>query len=145
MTDRTIAPPIKDAIEFNLQLKPYTLFTLSNGVPVYTIDAGVEDVIQIEMVFYAGNWFEEKPLVASAVNSLLKNGTSTKNAFEINEHFEYYGAFFNRSCYNETAVLSLHSLNKHLPKLLPMVTELITDATFLRQNWRFTSRITDSV
>ncbi len=130
MTDRKITPPVKDAIEFNLELKPYTHFTLDNGVPVYTIDAGVEDVLQIEMVFYAGNWFEERPLVASAVNSLLKNGTSTKNAFEINEHFEYYGAFFNRSCYNETAVLSLHTLNKHLPKLLPVVTELITDATF---------------
>jgi predicted Zn-dependent peptidase len=130
MTDRKIAPPVKDAIEFNLELKPYTHFTLNNGVPVYTIDAGVEDVLQIEMVFYAGNWFEEQPLVASAVNSLLKNGTSTKNAFEINEHFEYYGAFLNRSCYNETAVLSLHTLNKHLDKLLPVVTELITDATF---------------
>ncbi len=130
MTDRKIAPPVKDAVEFNLELKPYTHFTLDNGVPVYTIDAGVEDVLQIEMVFYAGNWFEEKPLVASAVNSLLKNGTSAKNAFEINEHFEYYGAFFNRSCYNETAVLSLHTLNKHLPVLLPVVTELITDAIF---------------
>jgi zinc protease len=130
MTDRKIAPPVKDAVEFNLELKPYTHFTLDNGVPVYTIDAGVEDVLQIEMVFYAGNWFEEQPLVASAVNSLLKNGTSTKNAFEINEHFEYYGAFLNRSCYNETAVLSLHTLNKHLSKLLPVVTELITDATF---------------
>jgi zinc protease len=130
MIDRKIAPIVKDAIEFNLELKPYTHFTLDNGVPVYTIDAGVEDVLQIEMVFYAGNWFEEQPLVASAVNSLLKNGTSNKNAFEINEHFEYYGAFFNRSCYNETAVLSLHTLNKHLGKLLPVVTELITDAIF---------------
>jgi zinc protease len=130
MTDRKIAPPVKDAVEFNLELKPYTHFTLDNGVPVYTIDAGVEDVLQIEMIFYAGNWFEEKPMVASAVNSLLKNGTSTKNAFEINEHFEYCGAFFNRSCYNETAVLTLHTLNKHLPGLLPVMAELITDATF---------------
>jgi zinc protease len=130
MIDRKIAPPVKDAVDFTLELKPYTHFTLDNGVPVYTIDAGVEDVLQIEMVFYAGNWYEEQPLVASAANSLLKNGTSTKNAFEINEHFEYYGAFFNRSSYNETAVLSLHTLNKHLPRLLPVVRELITDAVF---------------
>jgi zinc protease len=130
MIDRKIAPPVKDAVEFNLELKPYTHFTLDNGVPVYAIDAGVEDVLQIEMVFYAGNWYEQQPLVASAANSLLKNGTSTKNAFEINEHFEYYGAFLNKSCYNETAVLSLHTLNKHLSKLLPVVSELITDAVF---------------
>jgi zinc protease len=130
MRDRKIAPPVKDAVEFSLELKPYTHFTLDNGVPVYTIDAGVEDVLQIEMVFYAGNWYEQQPMVAAATNSLLKNGTSQKNAFEINEHFEYYGAFLNRSCYNETAVISLHTLSKHLPRLLPVVKELVTDAVF---------------
>ncbi len=40
MLNRTIAPPIKDAIDFNLQLKPYNKFTLDNGIEVYAIDAG---------------------------------------------------------------------------------------------------------
>ena len=53
---RKTAPLIKDAIEFNLELKPYQKFTLDNGVPVYTIDAGAQEVVQIELVFYAGNW-----------------------------------------------------------------------------------------
>jgi zinc protease len=131
--NRTIAPPIKDAIEFNLQLKPYTFFKLDNGVPVYTIDAGTQEVFQMEMVFYAGNCFEKQKLVAATTNFLLKNGTSTKNAFEINEAFEYYGAHCGRACYNETAVISLSSLNKHLPKLLPVIKDMITDAAFLEE------------
>ena len=49
--DRKTAPHIKDAIEFDLQLKPYEYFTLDNGVPVYTIDAGTQDVLQDELVF----------------------------------------------------------------------------------------------
>ena len=61
---------------------------------------------------------------------MLKNGTSNKSAFQINEHFEYYGAYCNRFCYNETAVLSLHTLNKHLNVLLPVMREMITDAAF---------------
>lgn len=133
MLNRTIAPPIKDAIEFNLQLKPYTFFKLDNGVPVYTIDAGTQEVFQMEMVFYAGNCFEKQKLVAATTNFLLKNGTSTKTAFEINEAFEYYGAHCSRACYNETAVISLSSLNKHLPKLLPVIKDMITDAAFLEE------------
>ena len=133
MLNRTIAPPIKDAIEFDLQLKPYTFFELDNGVPVYTIDAGTQEVFQMEMVFYAGNFFEQQKLVAGATNFLLKNGTSTKTAFEINEAFEYYGAHCARACYNETAVISLSSLNKCIDKLLPVIKEMITDAVFLEE------------
>lgn len=128
--DRTQPPRIKDAVEFDLQLKPYQKYTLDNGVEVYAVDAGAEEVLQIEWVFYAGNWFEQKALVAASANFLLKNGTSTKNAFEINEHFEYYGAYLNRNCYNETATLSIHTLSKHLEHLLPVVKELITDSQF---------------
>ena len=128
--NRKIAPIIKDAVEFNLQLKPYQKFTLDNGVPVYSIDAGAQDVIQVELVFYAGNWFEQQKSVAAATNYLLKNGTSKKSAFEINEVFEYYGAYCNRSCFNETAVVSLSSLSKQLPAILPVVREMITDAAF---------------
>src|SRR5687767_962415 len=128
--DRKIAPPIIDAVNFHLELKPYEKFTLDNGVPVYAVNAGAEEVMMAEMVFFSGNSFEEKNLIAAAANFLLKNGTSKKKAFQINEHFEYYGSFLNRSCYNETATLTLHCLNKHIAALLPVVEELITDSVF---------------
>ena len=131
MLNRTKAPHIKDAIEFNLHLKPYEKFVLDNGVEVYSIDAGAQDVLQMEMVFYAGNSFEKSNAVAAATNYLLKNGTSSKTAFEINEHFEYHGAYCNRTCQNETASISLHTLSKHLSILLPVVKEMITDSVFL--------------
>jgi predicted Zn-dependent peptidase len=130
MIDRLVAPQIKDAVEFNLQLKPCEKFILDNGVPVYTIDAGAQEVLQVELVFYAGNWFEKQKAVAAATNYLLKNGTTKKTAFQINEEFEYYGAYCNRSCYNETAVISLSTLSKHVPELLPVIKEMITDAVF---------------
>ncbi|MEO7527153.1 MAG: pitrilysin family protein [Chitinophagaceae bacterium] len=128
--DRVTAPPIKDAIDYKLELKPYEFYSLDNNVPVYTINAGEQDVIQLELVFYAGNFFEQEKGVAAAVNFLLKNGTTKHNAFELNEAFEYYGSYCNRACYNETAVLSLHTLSKHITKLLPVMQEMLTDATF---------------
>ena len=133
MLNRTIPPPIKDAVEFNLTLKPYTKFSLSNGAPVYYINDGTEEVALIEIVFNAGNSYENKNLVASTTNYLIKNGTSNKTAFEINEHFEYYGAYLNRSCHNETANITLHCLSKHLKELLPVVKEILTDSIFPQQ------------
>jgi zinc protease len=130
MLDRTITPPIKDAIEFNLLLKPYEKFVLDNGVEVYAVDAGVEEVLQLELVFYAGNCFETQNALAAATNYMLKTGTSTKTAFQLNEHFEYYGSFCKRASYNETSVVSLHTLTKHLPKLLPVIQEMINDSVF---------------
>jgi zinc protease len=128
--NRKTAPKILDAVEFDLQLKPCEHFLLDNGVPVYSIDAGAEEVMMLEFVFYAGNWYEEKNIVAATTNFLLKNGTKNKTAFAINEHFEFYGAYLNRNCYNETATLSLHTLSKHLPELLPVVAEILTESVF---------------
>jgi zinc protease len=128
--NRKEPPLIKDAVELDLKLKPYEKHVLNNGAEVYVIDAGAEDVLQLEWVFYSGNWFENKNLVAASTNFLLKNGTSKKNAFQLNEHFEYYGSYLNRNCYNETATISLHCLTKHLEVLLPVVKEMIVDSVF---------------
>ena len=128
--NRKTAPLIKDAVEFDLQLKPCEHFTLDNGVKVYTIDAGDQEVVQVELVFYAGNCFEQQKTVASATNFLLKNGTGKRSAFQLNEEFDYYGAFCQRAAYNETAVVILSTLSKYLSRLLPVVEEMITDSIF---------------
>lgn len=128
--ERKKAPPIVDAVHFNLQLKPYKKLVLKNGVEVYTIEAGPEDVMSVEWVYYAGNWYEDKNLVAATANLMLKNGTSSKTAFQVNEHFEYYGSYLNRNCHSETATVTLHCLTKHLKELLPVVRELLTDSIF---------------
>ncbi|MGZ8557748.1 MAG: M16 family metallopeptidase, partial [Chitinophagaceae bacterium] len=130
MINRKQAPPIVDAVNFNLHLKPYKKLTLKNGVDVYTIEAGAEEVMLVEWVFYAGNWYEDKNLVAATTNLMLKNGTSSKTAFQVNEHFEYYGSYLNRTCQSETGTVTLHCLTKHINELLPVVRELITDSVF---------------
>ncbi len=128
--NRKKAPAIIDTASLHLTLPPYRHFKLNNGVDVYAVHGGTQDVFQAEWVFYAGNSYETSNNVAPATNSLLKNGTKKHSAFELNEQFEYYGAYLTRSCYNETAVINLSGLNKHLESLLPVVRELITEAVF---------------
>ncbi|HET9431367.1 MAG TPA: pitrilysin family protein [Chitinophagaceae bacterium] len=126
--ERKKAPLIVDAVNFHLHLKEAQKYVLRNGVEVYAVDAGAEEVMSLEWVFYAGNWQEDQNLVAASANFLLRNGTSRRTAFQINEHFDYYGSYLNRACYNETATITLHCLTKHVQELLPVVKELITDS-----------------
>jgi zinc protease len=128
--NRSVAPAIKDAIEFELALPPYIKHTLTNGVEVYRIDLGKVDAMMISWIFDAGNSFETKDGVAAAVNTLLKNGTSTRSAFDINEHFDYYGSYLSRACHHETAEITLHCLNKYVRELVPVVAELVTDSIY---------------
>jgi predicted Zn-dependent peptidase len=130
MINRKEAPHIFDPVEFQLNLPPCERFVLDNGVEVYAVNAGEEEVMLAEWVFFAGNCYEHSNIVAATTNFLLKNGTKNKPAFAISEHFEFYGAYLNRHCYNETATLSLHCLTKHLPALLPVVAEILTDSIF---------------
>lgn len=130
MPDRKTAPHIKDAVEYAISLKKPEQFKLDNGVEVYSIQAGTEEVVQIEWVFKAGNWYEKQKNVSSATNFLIKNGTAQKSAYEINEFVDFYGAYLNRTCYNETAVVSLHCLTRQLEKILPIVQEIFLESVF---------------
>ncbi len=130
MLNRKQVPHIYDPVEFTLTLPPCDKFTLDNGVDVYAVNAGEEEVMLAECVFFAGNSFEDQNITAATTNFLLKNGTKQKTAFAISEHFEFYGAYLNRNCYNETATVSLHCLTKHLPELLPVVGEIFTESIF---------------
>ena len=128
--NRKIAPKIKDAVDYSLALKPYEHYKLDNGIEVYSVNAGAQEVLQLEMVFYAGNSFEKQKGIAAATNFLLKNGTKSKSAFEINEAFEYYGGYCNRACYNETATVTLHCLTKQIDKLLPIMQDMLSESIF---------------
>lgn len=130
MPDRTMPPLIKDAVNFDIKLAPCNLYTLKNGVPVYYINDGTEEVAVVDFVFKAGNNFEHKPYVSVATNALIKNGTSTKNAFQITKIFEYYGAHISCRAHHDTATITVHSLSKYLRIILPLVRELMTDAIF---------------
>lgn len=130
MIDRKIAPAIHDAIEFDYALPPINAEALGNGVPLFWLNAGVQEVVEINWVFPAGLWYEEKAAVAHAVSGLLKSGTTTKTANQINEALEFYGASLKVHAGNDYITLTLDTLTKHLPALLPIVAEVFADAQF---------------
>lgn len=130
MPNRTQAPQIYSPIEFDFPLQPCNTMSLDNGIPLHYVTDSIEPVMQLEMVFQAGSWYEPKSGVAQATAALLKSGTGQRTSFEINETFEQYGATFRASAGPDWASVTLSCLTKHLGKVLPIVAELLVDTCF---------------
>src|SRR5437762_2309870 len=113
--DRTVAPPLRE-IE-NITLPKVDELRLSNGIPVWSINAGTQDVIKIELLFDAGRWQEPQRAVATITSKMMLEGTRTKTSQQISEAIEFYGATFHNDATIDYATVSLFALTKHLPAL----------------------------
>lgn len=128
--DRTKTPTIYSPQEFEYKLQPISTEKLDNGIPLYSINDSLEPVLQVEFIFDAGLWYEQKNAIAQATASLLKSGTSKYSSFQINETFEQYGASVKVSNGPDWASITISCLTKHLAKVLPLVYEMLTDTVF---------------
>ncbi|RYD69430.1 MAG: insulinase family protein, partial [Sphingobacteriales bacterium] len=128
MLNRTQAPDFKQVSTINF-IKP-TKSELTNGIPVFTIYSGEQDLVRIEFLFDNVNWNIEKPLQAIAVNALLNNGTNKLSAKEIAENIDFYGAFFQTEYGQDQSTVTLYSLNKHLASVLPIVKDVLSNSQF---------------
>lgn len=126
--NRALSPDIK--IIEQLHLPEVQLMQLDNGVPVYSINSGEQEVVKVELMFRAGKWYEPKNLVADLTNRMLREGTSTKSAKEIADTFDYQGANIQYSAAFENAGVTLFSLTNKAETLLPLLYEILTDAVF---------------
>lgn len=109
---------------------PLQTLQLDNGIPLHFIADHLQPVLQLELVFPAGLWYEQQNGIAQATAGLLKSGTSRLTSFQINDAFEQFGASVKAGAGTDWASLSVSCLTKHLPKVLPLVAELLTDTQF---------------
>ena len=114
----------------SLQFPNYNEYKLTNDLKVYSLVAGVEPVIKIDMVFNASHYTQEKRGVAGFLASMLSEGTKTKTAIELADKLDYYGSYFQVRSGPEDLVVSLFCLEKHLNNCLPYFFEAICDSIF---------------
>src|ERR1700739_695574 len=119
MLNRTEAPQFKTIDKITFQHAQN--FKLDNGIQVYTVDAGSQDLTRVEFIFKAGMYYQNAPLVASAAGALIENGTAKYTANQISDGIDFYGSFFETSVGQDYSSLALFSLNKHLESTLVFV------------------------
>jgi zinc protease len=105
-------------------------FTLNNGIPVYMIEAGTEDIMRIEFTFRAGQIRESLPLLSSTCNMMLSEGSENYTSEELNRSLDYYGVFLNQSAEKDSAGIILFFLNKHIEKVLEFSHEILFRPVF---------------
>jgi predicted Zn-dependent peptidase len=109
---------------------PVNRLTLPNGIDVSLIEAGSQDVAKIDWVFPSGAVQAGKPLLASTVGNLILEGTHTRSSAEISDTIDFYGAFLNVQTFHHNSVITLVCLTKELPELLPLVEDVVRNASF---------------
>ena len=128
MPNRTQAPPVKEISRIDLPVAES--ITLDNGIPVKLINMGTQDILKLEVVFFAGRPFEDKRLVARATSGLLKEGTERFNSAQIAEKVDFYGGTLSVPFSLDTSNIILYSLSRHFEKLLPLLAEIVLAPSF---------------
>ncbi|MBM3401517.1 MAG: insulinase family protein [Bacteroidetes bacterium] len=128
MIDRALAPAFRQVENIELiRAKP---LVLANGLKVFSIDGGDQDLVRMEFIFANIAYDQAKPLQTFACNTMLNDGTSELSATDIADRVDYYGSFLQTEYTNDHSSVTLYSLNKHLASTLPIVKAILTDSIF---------------
>ncbi|MGY4384433.1 zinc protease [Pedobacter sp. UYP24] len=131
MLNRTIAPDSREVQDINF-IKPVKQL-LDNGIPLFTINAGQQDLLRIEFLFQNVNWDKNKPLQSLVVSHLINNGTADLSAKEIADKVDYYGAFLQTEYGADQCSVKLYTLNKHFAVVLPILYNILNGSVFPEQ------------
>ena len=128
MIDRKVAPPF--VVPDFFPLKRASTEVLAGGIPIHFINVGDTELLRIEIIFKAGKWYQQLKGQAVLSSKLLLEGTKSFTSVEISSTFERNGAFFEISCGMDLMNFTIYTLNKNLPKLLPVIEEVLLAPTF---------------
>lgn len=129
--DRAKAPkihPIK-----KIQTPNFKEVILNNGTPVYIVRDGSQELIKLDIVFEGGRHREQYRTQSKAHASLMKDGTSSKNSDEISSYIDFYGASYSTKSSLDYSTVSLFCLTKHFDKLLPVISDILHNPTFPKE------------
>lgn len=131
MPNRKQRPPIQPLQALHLPDIPS--FRLDNGIEVFLVNQGTQEVIKLEMLFEAGRPYEHKPLVNRVTASIMREGSHNYPSGQIAEYLDFYGTSLKTSVDMDCPGLVLYTLNKHLAKVLPLFCDLILQPAFLEK------------
>ncbi|UPL51164.1 M16 family metallopeptidase [Hymenobacter sublimis] len=128
MLDRKVAPPVQPLARVTLPAAD--VFSLLNGARLHVLRNDAQPVVRLQVVFKAGKWYEPAPGISLLTARMLLEGTRTRTARQIADEIAFYGASLECEQGFDRATLTLYCLTRHLPKLLPLVLDVLTEATF---------------
>lgn len=128
MIDRKIAPPFQAITE--LPFPDLQTTVLNNGQHLHQINVGSQPAVKLEIIFDAGSKYQTKKSVATLTSKTLLGGTTKHSAYQIAEQFSKYGGYTEIAQNADQLSFVVYGLTHHLVNFLPLICEILTDATF---------------
>jgi len=126
--NRKIAPKARAILDINY---PHPVqINLKNGIPVFLLNAGTQDIIKIDIVMEAGQSFSQNALVPVLCNRMLIEGSIKFNHAEIAEKLDYYGTFTNLECGKHFSHMQLFSLSDYFDKSIELLEDFVKNPVF---------------
>ncbi len=139
MVNRNVAPHFVRPEFF--QLTEANSISLPGGVNLHFVNSGNTELLRLEIIFKAGKWYQQKTGQAVLTSKMLLEGTKSFSSAEISQIFETNGAFFEISCGMDFVNFTVYCINRNLPKLFPVILEVINEPIFPEQEFQLAKDI----
>jgi len=103
---------------------------LQNGIPVYIIPFGREDLIELQFVYKAGHAYETKTGLANLTARMMQDGNRSYDSLGFAEILDFYGASLDIESGYESSSFSLVTLTRHLDKTIELMQEMLYHPSF---------------
>ncbi len=131
--NRQIAPDFHSIQPFTLMAPENKQYP--NGLKAFVFDGGEQDLVRVEWIFENRYDKDDNALIHSCLAPMLLEGTRQLSNAEIADQIDFHGAYLVPEFNSDHSSLTLFTLNKHLPRLLPLIRTLFTDASFPEKEW----------
>lgn len=126
--NRTEAPEVN--VFEKIQMPSPTFTTLKNGIPIWGINAGSQDIVKIDFLFQAGAWYQEKNMISVLANAMMAEGSKNYSRQEIAEIFDFHGAHIQCNVDQNFAYCSIICLTKHVDTIMKVTADLLLYPSF---------------
>jgi zinc protease len=126
--DRKIAPRVK-SIE-SIDFPEVEFHSLKNGIPVYIMNSGTQDIVKLDILVEAGQWFSDNIMIPFYCNRMLMEGSKKYSHAEIAEKLDYYGTFSNFECGKHFAHIQLFTLTNFFKQSVEIFEDFVKKPVF---------------
>jgi zinc protease len=121
-------------------LSPFALPIIANANQakpgIFVFDKPGLAVFKLDIVFINAGLANEKVKKANQLClDLLFSGTSTKNAYELNEAFDFLGAYIQTNFDYYKSTLTIYGLSKYFEKICMLLNEVLNDVHFTNEEF----------
>ncbi len=117
------------SIPSSISIPPINIYALSGGDSIHVLSTENTELIQLEVRFNAGSWYQDKPFQALLTGKMLSEGTKSYNSKTIAETIDFYGGYYAISVNKDFSSMQFVLPKIYLHKVLPVIAEIIFEST----------------